>query len=998
MLHAYLRNILTLLLIIISVLSMSRCSEKHSPPLPELVDFNFDIRPILVQKCYLCHGPDSGSRKAGLRLDTFEGATAALKDGGQAIIPGHATGSKLIARINSDDPELIMPPPETKLSLTPREISLLTKWIKQGAEWKPHWALIPPQNHVVDKIADDQNEIDYFIDRRLGENGLDVASEANKNSLIRRVSYVLTGLPPSADAIERFLFDKSQGSYEKMVDRFLNSPRFGEKWARHWMDVVRYAETKGHEFDYVITGAWMYRDYLIRAFNEDIGYDQLVREQLAGDLLNVPRRNPITHVNESQFGTTFYTLTEGTHSPVDVRQDEADRIDNMIDVTSKTFQALTVSCARCHDHKFDPITAADYYSFFGIMESSRFTPVPAGITIKEEQDIEEVNKIEAYIRKMMADKWKENSDDLKPISQKKALTITSNDTTELQVIGDFRNSDLDGWKSDGLAFGQHTTLGKPVFNERNKLIRLADGRASSRSVSTGIFGALRSPNFIITKKFIGVRAAGKNSSIRIIIDNFQLISYPIYGGMTQKVDQEGGKNYIFDVGQWKGHKAYVEVLPGTFTNHVYSLAKDAYVEVEYTIAFDDSWKEPELKVFDETFTAKHLIDNWSQFSSTAYQVASLNELLRSRMIQQEFSDATDLILKRAKFVSGIYDSIYFNGITDGFGINSPVFIRGSHKEVTQPVPRKFLSAIPVKDSILNSHGSGRLALASAIISLDNPLTSRVMVNRIWHHIFGKGIVETVDNFGLQGKLPTHPELLDFLAIKFQKEAWSIKKMVRYMVMSKAFKRSVTAPEEARKIDPDNLLLSHYPTRRLEAEDVRDALLAASGRLDTTMYGLPVPMHINDFMQGRGKPSNSGPLDGNGRRSIYQEVRRNFLEPMMLTFDRPIPFTTFGKRNITNVPAQSLILMNDPFVILQAEVMAKELIKQGLLTLDQRVVWIFKRTFSREPSQQEINNAKSFLMRIAEMHDVKENDILVSLDVWRDYCHSVFNLKEFIYLI
>jgi len=996
--RVYLQNITALLLIIISVLSMSRCSEKHSPPLPELVDFNFDIRPILVQKCYLCHGPDSSSRKAGLRLDTFGGATAALKEGGHAIIPGHTGDSKLIFRINSDDPELQMPPPETKLSLTDREIALLTKWIKQGANWKPHWAFIPAQNHMVGKAVGGQNEIDFFVERKLEQNALEAAPEAHKNSLIRRASYVLTGLPPSEEAIESYLGDESQGSYEKMVDQYLNSPRFGEKWARHWMDVVRYAETKGHEFDYVITGAWMYRDYLIRAFNDDIPYDQLVKEQLAGDLMNPPRRNPITNVNESQLGTTFYALTEGTHSPVDVRQDEADRIDNMVDVTSKTFQGLTVSCARCHDHKFDPITTADYYSLFGVMESTRFTPVPAGRTITEERDIEEVNKIEVYIRKMVADKWNENSINLKQHSKKKDKIITSNDTAELQVIGDFRNSDLNGWKSDGLAFGQHTTLGKPVFNDKKKLIRLADGRASSRIVSTGIFGALRSPNFTITKKNIGVRVAGKKSSIRIIIDNFQLISYPIYGGMDQKVDQEDGKNYVFDVGQWKGHKAYIEVLPGTFANHVYSLAKDAYVEVEYAIAFDGPWKEPDLSNYDEEVTTKQLIENWTTYSSSSHQVENLNELLGSRLLLQEFPEASNLLLKRAQFASGVYDSTYFNGITDGFGINSPVFIRGSHKELTEPVHRKFLSAIQVKDSIFNSEGSGRLTLASAIISPENPLTSRVLVNRIWHHVFGRGIVETVDNFGLQGKLPTHPELLDFLAIKFQKEGWSIKKMVKYMVTSKAFRRSVIVPEDSRRIDPDNLYLSYYPTRRVEAEDIRDALLAVSGRLDTSMYGPPVPLHINDFMQGRGKPSSSGPLDGNGRRSVYQEVRRNFLEPMMLTFDRPIPFTTFGRRNVTNVPAQSLILMNDPFVILQAEVMARKIIEKTSLTLDQRIEWVYKRTFAREPSQQEINDATSFVRRIAAMRDVKEQDILVALDVWKDYCHSVFNLKEFIYLI
>jgi hypothetical protein len=327
-----------------------------------------------------------------------------------------------------------------------------------------------------------------------------------------------------------------------------------------------------------------------------------------------------------------------------------------------------------------------------------------------------------------------------------------------------------------------------------------------------------------------------------------------------------------------------------------------------------------------------------------------------------------------------------------------VFVRGNHKELTKPVPRRFLSALPSKDTIFRTEGSGRMELAEAITDHQNPLMARVMVNRIWYQVFGRGIVETVDNFGLQGKLPSHPELLDFLAIKFQKEGWSIKRMIKYMAMSSTFKRSTLAADGVEKSDPDNILLSYFPILRLKAEDVRDGLLAVSGRLDTSMFGPPVPVHITDFMQGRGRPRESGPLDGAGRRSIYQEVRRNFLEPLMLAFDRPVPFTTFGRRNTTNVPSQSLILMNDPFVILQAELMAKNLLDQSSLSMDDRFIWIYQRAFSREPSAGEIENAKSFIANLARLHVVKDEEVLMSLSIWKDYCHAIFNLKEFIYLI
>jgi len=986
--------------LLVVLLSLSMCAEKHTPPLPELVDYNFDVKPILVQKCYLCHGPDSGSRKGGLRLDTFEGATAALKEGGKAISPGHPSGSKLLERINNKDPELVMPPPDTKQSLTAREIAVLTKWIEQGADWKPHWSFIPPSLPDFQGLNKGQNEIDYLVERRIRQAGLELAPEANKNTLIRRVSYLLTGLPPSQEEIDKYRSDNTSRSYENMLDRYMNSLRFGEKWARNWMDVVRYAETKGHEFDYNIAGAWRYRDYLIRVFNADVPYDQFVKEQLAGDLLPKPRRHPTNGTNESQLGTVFFTMAEGSHSPVDVRKDEADRIDNMIDVTTKTFQALTVSCARCHDHKFDPISAADYYSLYGVMESSRFSPVAAGVTLSEEKNIEEIRSIDAYLRKMMADQWSKNTNLESAKKHGTTAKVKRKDVSnpvDYTLLGDFRGSDLNGWKSDGLAFGPKTILGNPVFNKQNELVRLASGKASSRSISEGIFGALRSPNFIIDKNFIGVRAAGKKATIRIIIDNFQLISYPIYQGVEKRVDNNDGQNFIFDVSLWKGHKAYIEIMPGLFNAHVYSLATDAYVEVDYAIAYNEKWIEPDLSK-SESYTIENSVEHWKNFTPSSHHVDWLNELLGVRALTKKISGVSELLTRRQQLLKGVHDSIFFNGIREGFGINSPVFVRGNHKELTRPVPRRFLSALSPKNAVFRSGGSGRMELADAIVDSRNPLMARVMVNRIWYQIFGRGIVETVDNFGLQGKLPSHPELLDFLAIQFQKDGWSVKKMVKSIAMSATFRRATNAVEGVEKSDPDNVLLTHFPVLRLEAEDVRDGLLAVSGQLDTAMFGPPVPVHITDFMQGRGRPKESGPLDGASRRSIYQEVRRNFLEPLMLAFDRPVPFTTFGKRNTTNVPSQSLILMNDPFVILQAELMAKNLLEQKMLTLDDRFKWIYVRAFAREPMPDELKKAKLFILNLAKIYAVKDQDVPMSLNVWKDYCHTIFNSKEFIYLI
>ena len=960
----------TLFILCLIILSCNN-SDSSYEPLPETVDFNFHIRPILVQNCYLCHGPDPSSREADLRLDTYEGATAALKEGGFAVVSGKPNKSQLISRINHQHEDQMMPPPETNNKLTQREKDLLEKWIKQGAEWKRHWSFIKP---TYNEELKNNASIDYFIDKRLEEKGLDKVPLANKYSLIRRVAYLLTGLPPLPKDIENYVSDSSEDAYENMVDNYLNSSAYGERWARHWMDLVRYAETKGHEFDYTITGAWKYRDYLIRAFNDDVPYDQLLKEHLAGDLLAQKRYNTKSGILESQLGTAFYTFGEGTHSPVDIKQDEANRIDNMIDVTTKTFQGLTVSCAKCHDHKFDPITAADYYALYGVMESTRFTPLDSDQSTSKELNTKEILKIQDYIKKIVFGKVQPKKTDQK---------LNNNPVGDYKMIGDFRGSDFDGWVSNGIAFGKNTTLGNPIIDKKSgKLIAFEKGKASSRVLNTGIFGTLRSPDFVLDSDFIGVRAKGDKSTVRVIIDNFQLIQNPIYGDLTKGVNSSDWKNHTFNVGAWKGYKAYIEILPGEYHRHNFNLSEDAFIEAQYAISYNSEWPS---KIVENTHSTS--------------LIAALNAKLKLGDIKTSFPELTTAIDSTKKLAKDLQNSSFIYGVSDGFAINSPVFNRGNHHEPSKDsIPRRFLSALPLGDVTFKSKGSGRLELANAMLDKENPLTSRVMVNRIWHHLFGRGIVETVDNFGLQGKLPSHPELLDHLAIKFQNEGWSIKKMIKYIVTSEAFKRSTIIDDELSKKDHNNVYLASFPVRRLESEAIRDGILVASESLNDSIYGPPVPMYLTEFMQGRGRPGESGPLDGNGRRSIYQEVRRNFLEPMMTTFDRPMPFTTFGKRDVTNVPSQSLILMNDPFVIAQAEIMAKKLLANNKLSFNQKIEWVYMRAFSRKPSESEISNATQFISQLKETKSTVNSEADVNLEVWKEYCHSMFNLKEFLYLI
>lgn len=987
------------LLIAMAICCLVSCrSDTHLAELPDEVDFNFHIRPILSNHCFNCHGPDESSRQAGLRLDTYEGATALLESGRQAIDPGHWRSSEVISRISTDDPELMMPPPENNNPVSARDVALLKKWIRQGAEWKDYWAFVAPDKTKYDP----EQSIDYFIDHKLEKQGLTPADRADKRQLIRRLSYQLTGLPPTPEQIESFLQNEAPNAYEQLVDTLLQSPHFGERWARHWMDLTRYAETMGHEFDYPVIGAWRYRDYLIRAFNQDLPYDELIKEQLAGDLIEPGRYNPQTGLNESLVGTMYYNMSEGKHSPVDIRKEEFDRIGNIIDVTTKTFQALTLACAQCHDHKFDPLPTADYYAMYGIFESSRITYYPDNAGLIQAAQIDSIRAHKKAVRELIASTIELPSAPATLTSYK--LEPEQPPSSDIEVFADFRAGDLQGWTSNGAAFAEGNALGTPLFAEDGQqLIGFAEAKASSRGLGTGLQGTLRSPNFKIDKNYITIRASGVNSTVRLIVDNFQLIQAPIHGGFTHEMNSPDMRDIVIDVQMWQGHKAYIEFLNGKMwkhgQRHDYSVEPDAWLEAEYAF-FHDSLEvvPPVAPMVAPAPLQQQAVQNWIAGTTQPETVAQLNNKLKTGQLSSKFPQASNHFESAAAVRERVYSFSGFAGMSEGEPIFSPVFIRGNHNELAgETQPHRLLTVLSDQFPDFSGNGSDRMELAEAIAHPDNPLTARVMVNRLWHHLFGRGLVETVDNFGLQGKIPSHPALLDHLALRFIDNQWSIKKMIREIVLSEAFQRSTIASETATARDPQNILLSHFPVRRLEAEAIRDAILAASGELDLTPFGPPVPAHLTAFMQGRGRPWNSGPLDGEGRRTIYQAVRRNFLSPMMLTFDFPVPFSTFGRRNVSNVPAQSLNLMNDPFVQQQAQKWAEKLLAREA-TFEDRLSNIYTTAFSRLPSEEEQQQAVAFFKEQGQLYDLDEGQAVEDQQVWTDYCQVIYNSKEFIFLL
>ncbi len=910
--------------------------------------FEKKVRPILVEHCLSCHGPKKV--KGGLRLDTKAGF---LKGGDSGpLVRGNDPEKSLLVQVIRYDGDIKMP---QKGKLPEADIATLTAWVKGGAVWpdegsggspaasgegfdvharaQAHWSFRPVRRPPVPDVGASRpdNPIDAFLLKKLQDRGLSFAPPADKRTLLRRVTFDLTGLPPTPEEIADFLKDGSPEAYERVVDRLLASPAYGERWGRHWLDLVRYAETHGHEYDFEIPDAWRYRDYVIRAFNADVPYDQFLREHIAGDLLPQPRRDPQTGVNESLTATGFWWLGEAKHSPVDSRAEQADRIDNQIDVFGKAVLGLTLSCARCHDHKFDPISTRDYYALFGTLTSSRY----------QRADIDDPAPVEKVLDEMLALR-----DDLKydrgngPVGRSAPPPAPpASWRQKADCFEDFGPGWRDRWDATGLGL-------RP---------RSVDAPPHTATESERLQAALRSPTFTIDKPFLAVRIAGKAAHAQVILNGLQLIRDPIYGGLRKGIDHgEELRWLVFDLRMWKGQRAYLELLddgPGYF-------------------AVTDVWFADTPPPADKPHTVTpppgppaggtEPPANWKKWQA-----------LEARLAPPRRAPA----------------------MRDGTGLNEHVFVRGNHKTLGPEVPRAFLEVFGHPP--FTSRGSGRLELARAVTDPANPLVARVIVNRLWKHHFGEGLVRTPDDFGKQGRPPTHPELLDWLAAELVEQKWSLKRMHRLMLLSTAYRQSSRAtPEQAAKAataDPLNELLHRQNVRRLEAEAIRDSLLAVSGRLDRTPGGPSILPYLTEHQAGRGKPP-SGPLDGQGRRSIYLAVRRNFLNPLLTAFDYPTPFTTIGRRTVSNVPAQALVMLNNPFVVQQAEVWARRVLAVPGRTPPQRIAAMYEAAFARPPSDEELALAVAFVTEQAKEYGSPD-----APKAWADLAHVLFNAKEFIFV-
>ncbi len=1046
--------------------------------------FEKKVRPILVARCFECHGSDTAEAKGGLRLHT---RAASLKGGdtGPAIIPGNVEKSLLVDAINYG--EVYQMPPRNKMPAD--EIQVLTTWVKQGAYWpqqaneekgeskdafdlearkNSHWCWQPLKSMAPPAVKTAgwaRDPMDQFILAKLEEAGLAPLPEASRATLLRRASFDLIGLPPTPQQVQAFVADSSPQAFEKVVDQLLESPHFGERFARHWMDLVRYAESRGHEFDYTVPNAHQYRDYLIRAFNQDVPYDVLAREHIAGDLMAKPRMNPKEGFNESILGTGFWFFGEWVHSPVDIRKDETDRFDNMLDVFSKTFLGLTVACARCHDHKFDAISQKDYYALAGYLQSASYHQARFDTQQQHEQVAAAIAQEDAAFRKELA-KWLVAK--LRPQSQALAERIAAEggqkvateqwefpaDSAEAQVVLD--PSSTDPTKQlvyrDGPTF-EAVPPGQIVLpNERDPAAALAlpslatvgsyrrDTLWNGLSVVAGsedengkIAGWGRAGRTLKTRT-ITLRSGRLHYLVRgsghayAAIDSHIVILGPLHNQIA--IDMGGDSKTPVrwvsqDLQPYKGHNCHVELLPrGNEDFEVLAVvdAPQAPQKVTRPNALAAVDAKGALTKEQVSAAIETILGKIEGLTPLTLEETTLANVLVSHAFPKDGTPEWPTELKklregyvasRQKHLTGVkMDSRLAMTLWEGSPQNEHLLIRGNNKTVGPEIPMSFLAALTPAEGTASK---GRLELANQVTGPQNPLFARVAVNRLWHHLLGRGIVPSCDNMGVLGQPPSHPELLDHLATRFMQEGYSIKRMVRAIVLSGVYRQAASvegvavalSPDQQAvlkaqlakgdELDPENILLHHASVRRLQGEVIRDSILAVSGRLDEKAFGPSVPVNLSAFMQGRGRPAD-GPLDGNGRRSLYISIRRNFLSPMMLAFDSPIPFSTMGRRNVSNVPAQALILLNDPFVVGQARLWAEKVLKElPAATPNERIENLYQTAFGRSVTPDELAIAGQFLQQQGEEYKLSASDRVNDVRVWTDLCHALINTKEFIYL-
>jgi len=865
--------------------------------------FESKIRPILVDNCYPCHSRQSPKIKGGLLLDTREGL---LKGGdtGPAIKPGDVEQSLLIKAVRYTEDDLRMPPKNKKLAAA--QIASLEAWVKMGApdprtapaglskaetirdKARSHWAFQPVRQPNVPAVKNKRfvrDPVDNFILARLEAAKLPPSPMADKRTLIRRATFDLIGLPPTPEEVTAFMADKSPEAFARVVDRLLASPRYGERWGRHWLDVARYADTKGYVFeeDRHFLYAYTYRDYVIRAFNEDLPYDQFIKEQIAADLLP-------SAVDKRSLAALGY-LTLGRRFVNNIN----DIIDDRIDVVCRGMMGLTVACARCHDHKFDPIPSRDYYSLYGVFASSMEpkeepllgleTPGKAHdeYLAEHKKRVEERDKFRAEHERALATQLRSQAGDYLLAAYEARESTNKPDLDAVAHAHKLHPSVLRRW-----------TAG------------LEGWRTSQPAIFAPWFAFAALP-----EKDFPARAKDLAAKFNVPINPLVARAFSGNPPATMKeVAERYGKVFTEIDKRWQ------DAMAATNSPTITALPDAAQEAVRQILYAADAPANLPPKEFDRLYETP------------------ISQKLRALQRHVDELDATSPGAPlRAMALVDRPDPH-----------DTHIFIRGNSANEGPEAPREFLQVLSGPDRKPFHKGSGRLELAEAIASPDNPLTARVLVNRVWMHHFGSPLVATPSDFGLRSEPPSHPELLDYLAARFMAEGWSIKKLHRLIMLSGAYQQSSDNNAACAAVDPNNQLLWRMNRQRLEFEAMRDTLLAVSGKLDLTAGGHAVDITV---------PSSS-------RRTVYGYVDRQNLPDLFRAFDFASPDTSSPRRFYTSVPQQALFLMNSPWIIEQAKNLVNRPDFHSVSTDRQRFHLLYQLAFQRDPSHEEIEWARQFI--------------------------------------
>ena len=993
------------------------------------VDFNAEVRPILSDHCFACHGPDAKKVKGGLRLDLQEAATHEAKSGKIAVVPGHPDQSELVRRILSSDPETQMPPPEAHKPLSPREQEILQRWIRDGGEYKGHWAYTVPARSPE---LSGPRSIDGLVRARLTEQQLQPAPVADRRTLIRRLAFDLTGLPPTPDEINDFEQDEAPDAYERLVERLIGSPHYGERMAIGWLDVVRFADTIGYHSDNP-RNIWPYRDYVIRSFNCNKPFDQFTREQLAGDLLPQPT---LEQRVGSAFNRLLLTTEEGGAQAKDY---EARYLTDRVRAIGAVWLGQTIGCAQCHDHKFDPISSRDFYSmgaFFADVQEAIIGRREDGILVPDELQAATLERLQARARAThldydaphleldaQLDQWigqqQAAADRDRRWSVLVPSAMSSTDGSTLKVRED--QAILAGGKNP-----DHDLYRLELTNRLSSVLGLRLEVLPDDSLPERGPGRAGNGNFVLTEWEAHVESAGHTvrevrfKSAQATIEQTLVAGENLYGrwSANSAIDR--------DV---LGPKWGWAVLP--------EVGRSQRMVVEFSEPLNLAESEVLVLVLRQNHGSGH---NLGCFRLTATTDAAAARERVSPALPSEIAGLLpvteanreklrDQFKKRAPEFAGWRDrreaADKARADFEGKVPRCIVTERAPEPRVVRILPRgnflvetgervqPALPAFLVKGAGATSGPLNRLDLANWLVSRDNPLTARVVMNRLWKQFFGTGLSKVLDDLGSQGEAPRNQALLDWLAVEFIESGWDVKHMVRLIVTSDTYRQTSVAPPELLSRDPDNRELARQGRWRLDAELVRDNALSVAGLLSPEVGGPSVrPYQPDGYWENLNFPQRTWEASQGGsqyRRGLYTWWQRSFLHPSLVAFDAPAREECAAERNRSNIPQQALVLLNDPTYVEAARAFAVRMLRECAGDEEERIRWGWSQALGRSPTDRELATVRQLLdkhwvqfkadrasaeryVRVGLSPSPSDLDA-AELAAWMDVARTLLNLHE-----